>query len=166
MSDYTKEDMGLANNYVLEDYINDAGKHEILSIEQEKKLSDVILNSENDAEKEKAINELVMANIRLVIKEAKNYYRKIHNYSSATDIMDLISIGNLSLFKAARKFDASYGKFSTYAVPTIQRDMSREFHNMKFLRIPEHYYTGLSRIIQKERLGEQVGDNEDNNGRQ
>jgi RNA polymerase primary sigma factor/RNA polymerase sigma factor len=79
-------------------------------------------------------NEIVQANLRLVVSIAKRYV----NRANPDDLFEKCSDGNISLMRAAEKFDYARGnKFSTYAswaimknfartIPTEQRHQSRE----------------------------------------
>lgn len=65
-------------------------------------------------------NQIIRANLRLVVSIAKRYV------GPAADFFELVSDGNISLFRAAEKFDVSRGyKFSTYASWAIMRNFAR-----------------------------------------
>jgi RNA polymerase primary sigma factor/RNA polymerase sigma factor len=65
-------------------------------------------------------NQLIQANLRLVVSIAKRYA------SDADPLPDLISDGNLSLFRAVEKFDYTLGyKFSTYATWALKNNFIR-----------------------------------------
>ncbi len=72
-------------------------------------------------------NEIVQANLRLVVSIAKRHMGREHN------LFELISDGNMSLMRAVEKFDVSMGnKFSTYASWAIMKNFARS--------VPEQYY--------------------------
>jgi RNA polymerase sigma factor (sigma-70 family) len=65
-------------------------------------------------------NQLIRANLRLVVSVAKKFVE------SANNLTELISDGNISLMRAVEKFDADRGfKFSTYATYAIRRNFYR-----------------------------------------
>jgi RNA polymerase primary sigma factor/RNA polymerase sigma factor len=65
-------------------------------------------------------NQIIAANLRLVVSIAKRYVGR------AADFFDLVSDGNMSLIRAAEKFDVSRGnKFSTYASWAIMKNFAR-----------------------------------------
>ncbi|MEI8346767.1 MAG: RNA polymerase factor sigma-32 [Pseudomonadota bacterium] len=87
-------------------YIREINKYELLSLEQEQKLTQALLET-GDIEVAK---KLVLANLRLVVKIAMEYRNAYHN------LMDLIQEGNIGLMKAVSKYDPSKGaKLSYYA---------------------------------------------------
>ncbi len=74
-------------------------------------------------------NAIVRANLRLVVSIAKKYVGQNGNF------YDLVSAGNVSLMKAADKFDYSLGnKFSTYASWAIKNNFAREYA----MRVRQH----------------------------
>ena len=65
-------------------------------------------------------NQIVRANLRLVVSIAKRYV------GPAVDFFELVSDGNMSLIRAVQKFDVSQGnRFSTYASWAIMRNFAR-----------------------------------------
>ena len=65
-------------------------------------------------------NRIVSANLRLVVSIAKRYV------GPAEDFFELVSDGNMSLIRAAEKFDVSRGnRFSTYATWAIMKNFAR-----------------------------------------
>lgn len=87
-------------------YLYEISKHAVLTKEQEREIAERI-KVRGD---KKAEQELVVANLRLVVKIALDYY------SYHLNILDLIQEGNVGLLRAVRKFDPTRGtRFSTYA---------------------------------------------------
>ena len=80
-------------------YLNEIGKEELLSDDEENKLSQQI--QQRGASSERAINKLTSANLRFVVAIAKQYTDR------GVAILDLISEGNIGLMKAAMSFDGS-----------------------------------------------------------
>lgn len=71
-----------------------------------------------------AKNQIVRANLRLVVSIAKRYA------SDHEDVFDLTSEGNMSLMRAVEKFDFARGnRLSTYATWAITRNFARAYHN-------------------------------------
>ena len=69
-------------------------------------------------------NLIIRANLRLVVSVAKKYV------GHQDDLLDRVSEGNMSLMRAAEKFDYSLGfKFSTYATWAIKKNYARSFTN-------------------------------------
>lgn len=85
-------------------------------------------------EGEKAWEQLVKANTRLVISVAKKYM------GQGVPFLDLIQEGNLGLMKAVEKFDYTLGfRFSTYATWWIRQSITRAIADMgRTIRIPVH----------------------------
>ena len=103
------------NNSTLQQYFNSIKKFQLITAETEKILAD-----RKNTGDSKAIDELVKANLRLVIKIAKSYT------GTESSLIDLIQEGNIGLLRAAEKFDSNAGcKFSTYASFWIKHYISR-----------------------------------------
>jgi RNA polymerase sigma-32 factor len=87
-------------------YLHEISKHAVLTKDQERDIAERI-RLYND---KKAEQELVVANLRLVVKIALDYY------SYHLNILDLIQEGNIGLLRAVQKYDVTRGtRFSTYA---------------------------------------------------
>ena len=98
-------------------YIKDIAKKPLISREREYELANKIL-----AGNKKALDELVQANLKLVVKISLEYYK------GSVSIMDIIQNGNMGLLQAARKYEADRGvKFSTYAAFWIKQSILRGF---------------------------------------
>lgn len=90
----------------LESYLREIAREELLSIDEEQKLSKGIKRGNIQA-----LDKLVRANLRFVVSIAKQYQNQ------GLSLPDLIQEGNTGLVKAAQIFDADRGfKFATYAV--------------------------------------------------
>jgi RNA polymerase primary sigma factor len=99
----------------------------------------------NDAQDAK--NQLITANLRLVISIAKHYVgRGMH-------FLDLIQEGNMGLIKAVEKFDYTKGfKFSTYATWWIRQAITRAIADQaRTIRIPVHMVETINKMTRVQR---------------
>src|SRR5215208_5137452 len=88
----------------LEKYLQEIGKEELISPEEEARLAVLIRKGD-----EKAMETLTKANLRFVVSVAKQYQNQ------GLTLPDLINEGNLGLIKAAQRFDETKGfKFISY----------------------------------------------------
>ncbi|WP_406638724.1 RNA polymerase sigma factor RpoD/SigA [Amycolatopsis sp. WGS_07] len=92
----------------------------------------------------RAHNELVCANLRLVVSIAKLR----HYESSGVEFLDRIQDGNCGLIRAAEKFDGSKGfKFSTYATWWIRQAIERGIGDRgRLIRIPVHMHEKVQKV--------------------
>jgi len=96
-------------------FLNDIGKVDLLTAAQEVKLAKRIERGDHRAKQE-----LVAANLRLVVSIAKRYRNQ------GLPFLDLIQEGTIGLVRATEKFDHSRGfKFSTYATWWIRQAVAR-----------------------------------------
>ena len=118
-------------------YLKDIGKIPLLSAQREAELAEKISCGD-----EAAKNELVEANLRLVVSIAKKYVGK------GMYILDLIQEGNLGLMKAVEKFDYTKGyKFSTYATWWIKQAITRAIADQaRTIRLPVHMVETMHRV--------------------
>ncbi len=92
---------------------------------------------------DRARDDLILGNLRLVIFLAKKYLR--HGIS----FMDLIQEGNIGLMKAVEKFDVERGnKFSTYAFWWIKQGIERGIADKaRMIRVPVHVNEKMKKIL-------------------
>lgn len=123
-------------------YLKDIGKIPLLDPEREAYLAERIALGDQDAK-----NELVEANLRLVVSIAKKHVGR------GMYFLDLIQEGNLGLMKAVDKFDHTKGyKFSTYATWWIRQAITRAIADQaRTIRIPVHMVETINKLIRVQR---------------
>lgn len=123
-------------------YMREMGQFSMLSAEKEIELANRIAEGDQSAK-----NELVEANLRLVVSLARHYQ------GCGLSYQDLIQEGNIGLIKAAEKFDVSKGfRFSTYASWWIKQALSRAIADQsRTIRIPVHMTENINKFKKAER---------------
>ena len=123
-------------------YLKEIGKIPLLTADEE-----VALAKRNEAGDQTAKDELIQANLRLVVSIAGHYNNRGMQY------LDLIQEGNMGLIKAADKFDYRKGfKFSTYATWWIRQSITRALADQaRTIRIPVHMVETINRLIRTSR---------------
>ncbi len=123
-------------------YLKEIGKVPLLSAEEELVLAEKM--AQGDV---KAKQQLVEANLRLVVSIAKRYVNR------GMFFLDLIQEGNLGLMKAVEKFDYGKGyKFSTYATWWIRQAITRAIADQaRTIRIPVHMVETINRVLRVSR---------------
>lgn len=128
---------GLSMDDPVRTYLKEIGKIPLLSVEREMYLAEQV-----ELGDEKAKNELVEANLRLVVSIAKRHVDK------GMYFLDLIQEGNMGLMKAVEKFDYRKGyKFSTYATWWIRQSITRAIADQsRTIRIPVHMVDTIHKV--------------------
>src|SRR5947208_1981435 len=123
-------------------FLKDIGKVDLLTAAQEVELAKRIERGEH-----KAKQEMVEANLRLVVSIAKRYRNQ------GLPFLDLIQEGTIGLVRAAEKFDHRKGfKFSTYATWWIRQAVARALADKaRTIRMPVHIVEKLNKIVRSER---------------
>ena len=118
-------------------YLKEIGKIPLLTTEEEAELAKKMADGDEEAH-----NQMVEANLRLVVSIAKRYVGR------GLPLLDLIQEGNLGLIKAVGKFDYTKGyKFSTYATWWIRQSISRAIaDHARTIRIPVHMVETINRV--------------------
>jgi RNA polymerase primary sigma factor len=123
-------------------FLKDIGRVPLLTAAQEVELSKRIERGEHRAKQQ-----MVEANLRLVVSIAKNYRNQ------GLPFLDLIQEGTIGLVRAAEKFDYRRGfKFSTYATWWIRQAVARALADKaRTIRMPVHVVEKLNKISRAER---------------
>ena len=128
---------GLAIDDPVRMYLKEIGKVPLLTPKRERELAERMAEGDETAK-----DELVEANLRLVVSIAKRYVGK------GMYFLDLIQEGNLGLMKAVDKFDYTKGyKFSTYATWWIRQAITRAIADQaRTIRIPVHMVETIHKV--------------------
>jgi RNA polymerase primary sigma factor len=123
-------------------FLKDIGKVDLLTAAQEVELAKRIERGDHLAKQE-----MVEANLRLVVSIAKRYRNQ------GLPFLDLIQEGTIGLVRAAEKFDWRKGyKFSTYATWWIRQAVARALADKaRTIRMPVHVVEKLNKIVRTER---------------
>jgi len=118
-------------------YLKEIGKISLLTPSRERELARRAQKGEP-----KAKEELITANLRLVVSIAKRYIGR------GLTFLDLIQEGNIGLIKAVEKFDWKKGyKFSTYATWWIRQAITRAIADQaRTIRVPVHMVETINKL--------------------
>ena len=121
----------------LEKYLQEIGKEELITVEEEVELAQRIRKGDQEA-----LEKLTKANLRFVVSVAKQYQNQ------GLSLPDLINEGNLGLIKAAEKFDETRGfKFISYAVWWIRQSILQALaEQSRIVRLPLNQVGSLNKI--------------------
>ncbi len=129
--------MTIRESASLEKYLQEIGRVEMISAEEEVELAQKIRKGDTNA-----LEKLTTANLRFVVSVAKQYQNQ------GLTLPDLINEGNLGLIKAAEKFDETRGfKFITYAVWWIRQSILQALaEQARIIHLPQNKVGSLNRI--------------------
>lgn len=121
----------------LEKYLQEVGKEELITVDEEVELAQRIKKGDQDA-----LEKLTKANLRFVVSVAKQYQNQ------GLSLPDLINEGNLGLIKAGQKFDETRGfKFISYAVWWIRQSIIQAIaEQSRIIRLPLNQIGSLHKI--------------------
>ena len=121
----------------LEKYLQEIGKEELLTTDEEVELAQLIRKGDRHA-----LDKLTKANLRFVVSVAKQYQNQ------GLSLPDLINEGNLGLIKAAEKFDETRGfKFISYAVWWIRQSILQAIaEQSRIVRVPLNQVGSVNKI--------------------
>jgi RNA polymerase primary sigma factor len=121
----------------LDKYLQDIGKEELISADEEVMLAQRIKMGD-----QQALEKLTKANLRFVVSVAKQYQNQ------GLSLPDLINEGNLGLIKAAQRFDETRGfKFISYAVWWIRQSILQALaEQSRIVRLPLNQVGSLNKI--------------------
>jgi RNA polymerase primary sigma factor len=122
----------------LDKYLNDIGKLEMLTADQEASLARRIREGDHQA-----LEKLTQGNLRFVVSVSKQYQNQ------GLSLSDLINEGNLGLLKAARRFDETRGfKFISYAVWWIRQSILQAItEHARIVRMPVNKAGSIKKIL-------------------
>ena len=134
------------HRYSLEKYLDEISQIPLLKPAEEIDLTMRIKKGEQDA-----LHKLIRANLRFVVKVAKEYQNQ------GLPLTDLINEGNLGLIKAAKRFDETRGfKFISYAVWWIRQSILKSLaEHSRVVRLPLNRVGLISKVNQQVRELEQ-----------
>ena len=133
----TRERSSYDGDTAIKLYLREIGQVKLLTPLEEIELADRIKNGDK-----KAREQMIKANLRLVVKIA-------HDYEGlGLPLLDLINEGNIGLMKAVERFDpAKGGKLSTYGAWWIKQSIKRALANQsKTIRLPVHLVDKISKM--------------------
>ncbi len=124
----------------LDKYLQEIGREELITAEEEVKLAQEIQKGDKDSER--ALEKLTRANLRFVVSVAKQYQNQ------GLSLPDLINEGNLGLIKAAKRFDHTRGfKFISYAVWWIRQSILQALaEQSRIVRLPLNQVGSLNKL--------------------
>ncbi len=138
-------------NLSLDKYLQEIGREELITPEQEVELAKKIKSGD-----QLALNKLTKANLRFVVSVSKQYQNQ------GLTLPDLINEGNLGLIKAAQRFDETRGfKFISYAVWWIRQSILQALaEQARIVRLPLNKIGNINKINRAFSELEQVNERE------
>lgn len=125
--------------------------HEVTAIPLLSREEELALARKAGAGDLEAREQLITANLRLVIHTAKKYVSYGNQKSHNLSLSDLAQEGSIGLIKAVEKFDPERGKLSTYATWWIRQTIFRAIANQGgTIRVPIHMWEQITHLTKKE----------------
>ena len=121
----------------VQQYLSEINQFDLLTAEQERELSTRATAGDKEAR-----DQMIKANLRLVVSIAKDYTRR------GLSLLDLVEEGNLGLLRAVEGYRPEEGfRFSTYATWWIKQAVRRALTNtVKTIRIPAYMVEMIARL--------------------
>jgi|SRR4051812_15671873 RNA polymerase primary sigma factor len=140
-----------AHGDTLQLYLREIGQVKLLTPQEE-----IVLAKKVQKGDEQAREQMIKANLRLVVKIARDYE------GQGLPLLDLINEGNIGLMKGVERFDPTKGaKLSTYVSLWIKQSIRRALSNQsKTIRLPDHVIDKLSSIRKAEMKLREILDRE------
>ena len=141
-ADIELEERDVPSEDAIQCYLREIKRSKLLSAEEERELA--LRIERGDAQ---ARNQMIEANLRLVVKIAKRYMNR------GLPFLDLIEEGNIGLIKAVERFKISKEcRFSTYATWWIRQSIERALINQsRTIRLPVHVSDDINRMVKTSR---------------
>lgn len=134
------------NQSILSQYLREIGQTPLLKAEEEQVLAERIQKRGDN----KARQQMLQANLRLVVNIAKKYAPS----NDPEMLMDLIQEGNLGLMRAVDRFQAGRNtRFSTYGVYWIKQAILRALKSRRIVRLPENV---VDRVLEMQRTRQRL----------
>lgn len=140
--DVELEERDVPSEDAIQCYLREIKRSKLLCAEEERELAQRI--ERGDAQ---ARNQMIEANLRLVVKISKRYMNR------GLPFLDLIEEGNIGLIKAVERFKISKEcRFSTYATWWIRQSIERALINQsRTIRLPVHVSDDINRMVKTSR---------------
>lgn len=118
-------------------YLDEIGKEQLLSDEEERQLAERIAKGDQHA-----LSKLIQSNLKFVVSVARQYKGK------GVDMEDLVSEGNIGLMKAAAKFDFTRGvRFVNFAVVYVRQAIEKAINQQGGLyQVPKDVKQEVARM--------------------
>jgi len=138
IEELTKQPISNADPDLMRLYLQEIGTKPLLTAIEEIQLARQI-----GWGNKKATQQMIEANLRLVVKIARRYLNR------GMPLLDLIEEGNIGLMRAVQKFDPERGfRFSTYATWWIRQTIERALMNQtRMIRLPVHIIAEINRYL-------------------
>ncbi|MBO0777241.1 MAG: sigma-70 family RNA polymerase sigma factor [Ktedonobacteraceae bacterium] len=138
-------EQGQQESQSVQQYLQDIAQFPLLSAGEEQTLAQQIAAGDRGAR-----DQLINANLRLAVSVAKQYARR------GVELLDLIQEANIGLIKAAEKFDAAKGRFSTYATWWMQERLIQVLSRPRELSLEQEEMVSMETLVDVEPTAEEI----------